>query len=181
MKMRLILDAWSSDKPYLVRTSDPRHVKEVGSHPLDDKVYKHKLNLGDKCGLTQAGVHLNIIPPGNISTVPHWHSHEDEWFYIIKAGEGARIVIHEKDEIREEEVRTGDFFGFPAATKISHMFKTGSDELVYLVGGSRKEAEVVHYPLLQMRAVIDRTGPTFWGVKEEDIMVPKQPFSRDPK
>jgi len=171
-----------TSKPYLVRTSDPEHRAEPGSHPLDPKVFKYKLNLGDKCGLTQAGVHINTVPPNNISTVPHWHSNEDEWFYIIKAGEGARIVLYEDgkaNEPREEEVKTGDFLGFPAATKVGHVFKTGADEIVYLVGGSRKEVEVVHYPVIKTKAVIDRSsGPVYWGVKEENIVVPDFPLKK---
>lgn len=172
---RLILDRYlpPSQQPYLVRTSDPEHKLESGSHPLDSTVFKYKLNLGDKCGLTQAGVHLNTIPPNNISTVPHWHSNEDEWFYVIKAGAGARIVLYEDGkpaEPREEEVKTGDFFGFPAAMRIGHVFKTGADELTYLVGGSRKDVDVVHYPVIKVKAVIDRSGPGYWGVKEEHIV-----------
>jgi len=165
--------------PYLVRTSDPEHKLEPGSHPLDPSVFKYRLNLGDQCGLTQGGVHLNTLPANNISTVPHWHSNEDEWFYIIKAGEGARIVLYEdgKSEPRDEEVKTGDFFGFPAATKIGHMFKTGAGELVYLVGGSRKGVDVVHYPTHKVKGVIDRSGPglVYWGAKEEDIVVRELP------
>ena len=89
--------------------------------------------------------------PKNISTVPHWHSSEDGRFYILKAGEDARIVLFEdgKTEPREEEVKTGDFFGFPATTKTGHGFKTGADEMVYLLGGTRKEADVIHYPAIK--------------------------------
>lgn len=121
--------------------------------------------------------------PNSISTVPHWHSTEDEWFYIIKAGEGARIVLYEdgNTESREEEVKMGDFFGFPAATKIGHAYKTGADEMVYFVGGTRKEMDVAHYPAAKMKAVVDRTGPglTYWTVKEEHVLTPKdQPFKK---
>jgi uncharacterized cupin superfamily protein len=163
--------------PYLVRTSDPELKGEPGSHPLDPKVFRYRLNLGDKCGLTQGGVHINTIPPNNISTVPHWHSHEDEWFYIIKAGEGARILLYEdgESEPRDEEVKTGDFFGFPAGKKLAHAFKTGADEMVYLVGGSRKDVEVCHYPVIKTKGVIDRGGRIYWGVKEEHIFVPEFP------
>lgn len=163
-----------------MRTSDPEHKSESASHPLDSNVFKYKLNLGDKCGLTQGGVHLNTVPPNNISTVPHWHSNEDEWFYVIKAGEGARILLYEggKTEPREEDVKTGDFFGFPAATETGHAFKTGADELVYLVGGSRKEVDVVHYPVIKVKAVVDRAGPFYWGVKEEDIVVRDFPLKK---
>ena len=151
---------------------------------MDPSVFRYKRNLGDQCGLTQGGVHLITVPPNNISTVPHWHSNEDEWCYVIKAGEGVRIVLYEdgKAEPREEEVKTGDFYGFPASTKIGHAFKTGAEEIVYLVGGSRKEMDVVHYPAIKMKAVIDRTGPghgMYWGVKEEHVLVPEnQPFKK---
>ena len=149
---------------------------------MDSSVFRYKRNLGDQCGLTQSGVHLITVPPNNISTVPHWHSNEDEWFYVIRAGEGARIVLYEdgKAEPKEEEVKTGDFLGFPATTKTGHAFKTGADEMVYLVGGTRKEVEVVHYPAMKIKAVIDRTGPgLMWGVKEEHVVVPEnQPFTK---
>jgi len=122
------------------------------------------------------------VPPNNVGTVPHWHSNEDEWFYVIKAGEGTRIILYEdgKDEPREEEVKTGDFFGFPATTKTAHAFKTGADEIVYIVGGARKEVDVVHYPALKMKAIIDRTGPPLmWGVKDEHVLIPEiQPFKK---
>lgn len=171
-----------SSTPYLVRTSDPECKGEPGAHPLDPNVFKFKLDLGGRCGLSQGGVNLCTVPPNNISTVPHWHSNEDEWFYVIRAGEGTRIVLYEegKAEPREEEVKTGDFFGFPATTKTGHAFKTGEDEMVYLCGGSRKEVEVVHYPAIKMKAVIDRTGPgLMWRVKEEHVLTPKvQPFKK---
>jgi len=168
--------------PHLVRTSDPECKGEPSSHPLDPSVHRYKLNLGDRCGLTQAGVHLYTVPPNNTSTVPHWHSNEDEWFYVIRAGEGARLILYEdgKPEPKEEEVKTGDFFGFPAATKTGHAFKTGAEEMIYLCGGTRKEVEVVHYPEKKMKAVLDRTGPALmWGVKEEHVLVPEnQPFKK---
>lgn len=183
MRLLILTDpSYFPSKPYLVRTSDPEHELVPGSHPLDPKVFKHRLNLGDKCGLTQAGVHLNVVPPNNISTVPHWHSNEDEWFYIIKAGEDARIVLYEAQEgkttePREEAVKTGDFFGFPAGMKVGHAFKTGPDhELVYIVGGSRKGVDVVHYPEIKTKAVLDRTGSVYWGVKEEHVVVHNLPI-----
>ena len=166
-----------------MRTSDPEIKAEPGSHPLDSNTYRYKINLGDRCGLTQTGVHLITVPPNNTSTVPHWHSNEDEWFYVIKAGEGGRLVLYEdgKTEPGEEEVKTGDFFGFPAATKTAHTFKTGADEMVYIVGGARKDVDVVHYPEMKMKAVLDRTGPApiYWGVKEEHVLTPNnQPFKK---
>lgn len=164
-----------------MRTSDPEIKGEPASHPLDPKVFRYRTNLGDRCGLTQGGVHLTTLPPNNISTVPHWHSNEDEWFYVIKAGEGARIVLYEDGatEPKEEEVKTGDFFGFPAATKTGHAFKTGADEMIYLLGGSRRPIEIAHYPALKMKAIIDRSSPgAMWGVKEEHLITRDLPSKK---
>lgn len=169
-----------STKTYRIQTTDPDLVPETFSHPLDDSVHRYQLNLSDPCGLRQGGVHLVTVPPHNSSSVPHWHSTEDEWFYIIKAGPDTRVVLHDAStELREEPVQAGEFYGFPAASKIAHAFKTGETELVYLAGGSRKELEVVHYPGQAKRIVLDRTGAVpSWAADEvhvREIKVPQRP------
>lgn len=170
-----------STNTYRIQTNDPSHVPEVHSHPLDHTVQKYQLNLSDPCGLRQGGVHLVTIPPRNSSSVPHWHSTEDEWFYIIKAGPDTRIILHDASaEPREEPVQPGEFYGFPAASKTAHAFKTGEAELVYLAGGSRKELEVVHFPGQSKRIVLDRTGSTpSWSTEEahvKDVKVTERPI-----
>jgi uncharacterized cupin superfamily protein len=35
-------------------------------------------------GLTQFGVNLTVIPPGGWSSQRHWHSHEDEFVWILE-------------------------------------------------------------------------------------------------
>jgi len=157
--------------PYLFRASD--HTADIRTHPLDNSIRRHHLSLSDPCGLTQLGVHLCHLPPNNTSTVVHWHSREDEWFYIIKASDDARLLIHEVDQdnmTKEKEIRSGDFVGFPAGTKIGHAFRSGESELIYLVGGSRKQTDVVHYPVKGRRLVVDRTGAVqSWMVDEKDV------------
>jgi uncharacterized cupin superfamily protein len=79
----------------------------------------------------------------------HWHSAEDEFFYILQAGDDARLLINETDEkkrTREEKMKAGDFLGFPAGVKNGGALKTGSSQLIYLVGGNKKQLKVVHYP-----------------------------------
>ena len=170
-----------STNTYRIQTTDPSLIPEAFSHPLDKTVHRYQLNLSDPCGLRQGGVHLVTVPPHNSSSVPHWHSTEDEWFYIIKAGSDTRIVLHDAStERREEPVKPGEFYGFPAANKTAHAFKTGETELVYLAGGSRKELEVVHYPGQAKRIVLDRTGAvSSWTADEadvKDIKVPERPI-----
>jgi len=162
-----------STNTYRIQTTDPSLIPTAFSHPLDDTVHGHVITLSDPCGLQQGGVHLVTIPPHDSSSIPHWHSTEDEWFYIIKAGPDTRIVLHDPStEPREETIQPGEFYGFPAARKTAHTFKTGDTELVYLAGGSRKELEVIHYPGHGKRIVLDRTGAVpSWTIDEAHLKV----------
>jgi uncharacterized cupin superfamily protein len=49
------------------------------------------LRLGDAAGLTQFGVNLVRLPPGTWSSQRHWHSHEDEFVYILEGEVVLRI------------------------------------------------------------------------------------------
>jgi hypothetical protein len=45
---------------------------------------RRKRALGDLFGLDQFGVNLTELPPGALSALRHWHSHEDEFVYILE-------------------------------------------------------------------------------------------------
>lgn len=40
--------------------------------------------LGDAGGLADFGVNLMRLPPGGWSSQRHWHSHEDEFLYVLE-------------------------------------------------------------------------------------------------
>jgi hypothetical protein len=40
--------------------------------------------LGNAGGLSDFGVNLMRLPPGNWSSQRHWHSHEDEFVYVLE-------------------------------------------------------------------------------------------------
>ncbi len=48
----------------------------------------------------------------------------------------------------EHEVGPGDFMGFAAPQVAHHLKNPFDEELVYLVGGERKELEVAEFPQL---------------------------------
>lgn len=130
-------------------------------HPLDPEAQRKTYSLGDHCGLSKLGVHLCRAAPHTTSTVIHWHHHEDEFFYIIDAGESGATLLtcKEGDEKpKEEEVKTGDFIGFPAGKGVGYALRAGSKELVYLCGGTRQTLDVCRYPTLDKTLVVDRTG-----------------------
>jgi uncharacterized cupin superfamily protein len=88
--------------------------------------------LGEAGGLTSFGVNLTRLPPGNWSSQRHWHSHEDEFVYIL---EGEVVLIEDEGETL---LRAGDCAAFPKGTGDGHHMINRSDtDAVYLEIGSR--------------------------------------------
>ena len=110
--------------------------------------------LGDAAALTQFGVNLLRLPPGQWSSQRHWHSAEDEFVYVL-AGEGVLVT-----DAGEQVLRPGDCAGFPAGVANGHHIQNRSDrELVLLEVGSRRPAEdACDYPDIDMVAPPGRGG-----------------------
>jgi uncharacterized cupin superfamily protein len=88
--------------------------------------------LGNAGGLTDVGVNLTRLPPGNWSSQRHWHSHEDEFVYVLK---GELILIEDSGET---VLRAGDCAAFPKGSGNGHHMINRSDAVaVYLEIGTR--------------------------------------------
>jgi uncharacterized cupin superfamily protein len=88
--------------------------------------------LGNTGGLTDVGVNLTRLPPGNWSSQRHWHSHEDEFVYVLK---GELILIEDSGET---VLRAGDCAAFPKGSGNGHHMINRSDAVaVYLEIGTR--------------------------------------------
>ena len=93
--------------------------------------------LGDAGGLTDFGVNLMRLPPGNWSSQRHWHSHEDEFVYVL---EGELVLIEDGGET---VLRAGDFAAFPKGSGNGHhMINRSAAVAVYLEAGSRHPADI---------------------------------------
>lgn len=103
--------------------------------------------VGDAAGLTQFGVNLQRIQPGAWSSQRHWHSHEDEFVWVL-SGELTLVT-----DSGEEILRAGDCVGFKAGVADGHHLQNRSkNEAVLLAIGSRKpEEDVCDYPDVDMR------------------------------
>ena len=102
--------------------------------PSADRV---RQRLGDAGGLTDFGVNLMHLPPGNWSSQRHRHSHEDECVYVL---EGELTLIEDGGETL---LRAGDFAAFPKNTGNGHHMINRSERMaVYLEAGSRQPADV---------------------------------------
>lgn len=117
-------------------------------HPLNARARRRSFSLGDATGLTQLGVHLTILAPGDWSTEPHSHEFVDEFIYIL-SGSGMLTLGEE-----QHAVQAGDFVGFPARGPAHALQNNGASQLVYLVGGGRPDFDICNYPRLNKRLYI---------------------------
>lgn len=93
--------------------------------------------LGNAGGIADFGVNLTRLPPGGWSSQRHWHSHEDEFVYVL-AGE---LTLIEDDG--ESVLRAGDCAAFPKATGNGHhMVNRAGSMAVYLEIGARHPEDV---------------------------------------
>jgi uncharacterized cupin superfamily protein len=88
--------------------------------------------LGEAGGLRDFGVNLMTLPPGGWSSQRHWHSHEDEFVYVL---EGEVTLIEDDGETL---LRAGDCATFARGTGNGHhLINHSSAMAVYLEVGSR--------------------------------------------
>lgn len=94
---------------------------------------RRRWKLGDAAGLTQFGVNLLRLPPGQWSSQRHWHVHEDEFVYVLS---GEVVLV---DDDGEHILKAGDCAGFKAGEANGHHLQNRSgEEAVLLEVGSRQ-------------------------------------------
>jgi uncharacterized cupin superfamily protein len=105
-------------------------------------------------GITQFGVNLTEIPPGGWSSQRHWHSHEDEFVWIL---EGELVLISNDGE---EILRAGDCAAFKSGNPDGHQLVNRSAQPAKLleIGNSDTKDRCV-YPDIDL--LIDAGGPGF--------------------
>jgi uncharacterized cupin superfamily protein len=109
--------------------------------------------LAEAAGLTQFGVNLVRIPPGDWSSQRHWHRAEDEFVWVL---EGEAVLVTED---REDVMRAGECAGFPAGAANGHHFqnRSGADVLLLVIGSRRRDEDACFYP--DTRTAFDARGP----------------------
>jgi len=128
----------------------------TGYPPPHDEPCKgrRRWRLGDSAGLSQFGVNLLRLPPGQWSSQRHWHTAEDEFVYVV-AGEVVLV-----DDQGEHILRAGDCAGFPAGAADGHHLQNRSQtEAVLLEVGSRRPGtDGANYPDIDLMRVPGATG-----------------------
>jgi uncharacterized cupin superfamily protein len=111
---------------------------------------RSSLRLGDAGGLTQFGVNLVTLEPGALSSLRHWHQHEDEFVMVT---EGECILVQDAGET---VMRAGDCAAFPAGSTDGHHFINRSGTVArFLVIGSKAPREVATYSDVDLRVEIE--------------------------
>jgi uncharacterized cupin superfamily protein len=115
---------------------------------------RSSLRLGEAGGLTQYGVNLVTLDPGAISSLRHWHRHEDEFVYVT---EGECMLVQDEGETL---MRPGDCAAFRAGDPNGHQFINRSGRVAkFLVVGTRAPQETATYSDVDMMVHLT-PGPT---------------------
>jgi uncharacterized cupin superfamily protein len=96
--------------------------------------------LGDALGLTRIGVNLATLLPGKESSMRHWHTHEDEFVYVLEG----EVVL--RTDAGEQVLTSGMCAGFVAGSTDGHQLINRSlQPAVYLAISNRDAADVGYY------------------------------------
>lgn len=102
---------------------------------------REKRALGDAFGLSHVGINLTTLLPGKQSSMRHYHSHEDEFVYVLEG----EVVL--RDDHGEHVLVAGMCAGFPAGEANGHQLVNRSDRPArYLEISDRNPADGAEYP-----------------------------------
>ena len=96
--------------------------------------------LARHAGLTRLGVNLTVIGPGDWSSQRHWHSHEDEFVWVL---DGELTLV---TDAGEEILRAGDCAAFRRGDPDGHHLvnKSGRPARVLEIGTADPDDRCVY-------------------------------------
>jgi uncharacterized cupin superfamily protein len=101
---------------------------------------REKRALGDTFGLKKIAVNRTTLPPGKESSMRHWHTHEDEFVFVLEG----EVVL--RTESGEQVLTAGCCAGFPAGVNDGHqLINRGATPAVYLEISNRDAEDGVYY------------------------------------
>ncbi|MEO1182435.1 MAG: cupin domain-containing protein [Cyanobacteria bacterium J06636_28] len=114
---------------------------------------RSRQRLGNAAGLTNFGVNLTTLAPGAQSALRHWHSHQDEFIYLIS---GELVLVTDAGETL---LTPGMMAGFPAGVANGHHLINRSGAIAtYLEIGDRTPGDRAEYPDDDLRALPKAEG-----------------------
>lgn len=120
------------------------NLTELPSEFIDDPKFESKLRtkyLGTAAGSEKLYINIDYVRPGGKSVKYHSHSHQEEFFAILK---GSGLLRFNEEEVA---VTTNDFFAKPAGKGIAHQFINNSDDILIILDcGTKDDNDEVYYP-----------------------------------
>ncbi|HET6159836.1 MAG TPA: cupin domain-containing protein [Dongiaceae bacterium] len=119
-----------------------RHHTEIEQPEGDGDLRATIAHFGRALGLVRLGVNQEIVPPGCRTSIPHAHSLEEEFVFVIEG----RPDLWIDGEIHP--LRPGDGIAFPAGAGIAHCLINNTDRDVrLLIVGENIAGDRVAYPI----------------------------------
>jgi uncharacterized cupin superfamily protein len=124
---------------------DPLKVEAVNRtgypEPYRSRVMpREKRCLGDALGLTSIGINRTTLQPGKESSMRHWHTHEDEFVFVLEG----EVVL--RTDAGEQVLTAGMCAGFPAGAEDGHqLVNRSSHPAVYLEISNRNAEDTAYY------------------------------------
>ena len=105
---------------------------------------REKRALGDALGLVTIGINQTVLPPGKESSMRHWHTHEEEFIYVL-SGE---VVL--RTDAGEQLLRAGMCAGFPVPADVRNgdghqLINRSHQPAVYLEVSNRDARDQAYY------------------------------------
>jgi uncharacterized cupin superfamily protein len=101
----------------------PPRIASLYPEPFRSRVLpREKRALGAPLGLTKIGINLTTLPPGKESSMRHFHSHEDEFVFVLEG----TVVLH--TDQGEQTLTPGTCAGFAAGSRDGHRLVNRSDQ-----------------------------------------------------
>ena len=117
---------------------------------------REKRALGDPLGLKTIGINQAVLAPGKESSMRHWHTHEEEFVYVL-SGE---VVLC--TDAGEQTLAAGMCAGFPLGTSDGHhLVNRGSQPAVYLEISNRDPLDRAFYPDVDLQYNGANASPVF--------------------
>ncbi|HKD53083.1 MAG TPA: cupin domain-containing protein [Steroidobacteraceae bacterium] len=128
-------------KPALDPGSVEAIVRSTYPEPYRSRVLpREKRRLGDALGLTRVGINRTTLPPGKESSMRHWHTHEDEFVFVLEG----EVVL--RTDGGEQLLTVGMCAGFPAGVADGHqLINRSAEPAVYLEVSNRDTADRAYY------------------------------------
>jgi uncharacterized cupin superfamily protein len=131
----------AADLPFLDPQTLPVRSQSSYPEPYRARVLPREVReVGEALGLTRIGVNLVRILPGKASSMRHWHTHEDEFLYLL---EGELVL---RTDAGEQTLRAGMAAGFPAGVPDGHHLLNRSEApATFLIVSNRDPQDSAYY------------------------------------